>query len=239
MAFAVSGVNFATGSRPDVSRWQTKPVVVMSAVGRNPIGVHAFVFTGGWDEDCARKAALGASSAGYDVLEVPMMDRQIDAEMTRRVLKEFNLTPTCTLGLTFDTDISCDDADVVRKGELVLNDALDNAASIGSKYLGGVIYGALGKYSSPAKRRGVDNCIQVLRRLARRAETMGIDLGLEPCNRYETNVINTLDEARLLIDRIDVPNVYIHADAYHMQIEEENVVEAIHKHSDRIGYFHS
>ena len=49
-------------------------------------------------------------------------------------------------------------------------------------------------------------------------------LGLEICNRYETNVINTARGRLRLADDIGADNVLIHLDTYHMNIEEDDFV---------------
>ena len=52
-------------------------------------------------------------------------------------------------------------------------------------------------------------------------------LGLEICNRYETNVINTAGDALRLADDIGEDNVLIHLDTYHMNIEEDDFVRPV------------
>ena len=55
---------------------------------------------------------------------------------------------------------------------------------------------------------------------------MGVTLGLEICNRYETNVVNTARDCLRLADDIGADNVVIHLDTYHMNIEENDFVDA-------------
>ena len=63
-------------------------------------------------------------------------------------------------------------------------------------------------------------------------------LGLEVCNRYETNVINTAADALRLADDIGADNVLIHLDTYHMNIEEDDFVRPVHLVGDRLRYVH-
>ena len=63
-------------------------------------------------------------------------------------------------------------------------------------------------------------------------------LGLEICNRYETNVINTAHDALRLADDIGADNVTIHLDTYHMNIEEDDLVRPVYEVGDRLGYVH-
>jgi D-psicose/D-tagatose/L-ribulose 3-epimerase len=63
-------------------------------------------------------------------------------------------------------------------------------------------------------------------------------LGLEICNRYETNVINTAADALRLADDIGADNVTIHLDTYHMNIEEDDLAGPVRLVGDRLGYVH-
>jgi D-psicose/D-tagatose/L-ribulose 3-epimerase len=58
------------------------------------------------------------------------------------------------------------------------------------------------KYMTPRTERGVANVVEVLRRVAEKADASGIKVGVEVVNRYETNVVNTAAEVVALIERI-------------------------------------
>ena len=68
-----------------------------------------------------------------------------------------------------------------------------------------------------------------MQKLADQAADKGVTLGLEVVNRYETNVMNTANQAMELLAEIDRPAMCVHLDSYHMNIEElsmESAVEA-------------
>jgi D-psicose/D-tagatose/L-ribulose 3-epimerase len=66
----------------------------------------------------------------------------------------------------------------------------------------------------------------------------GPRIALEALNRYETHLIRTLDDAEELRRHIDLPNVEIMADVFHMDIEEDSVPEAIRAHAEHIIHVH-
>ena len=78
----------------------------------------------------------------------------------------------------------------------------------------------------------------MLQDLAKEAGNLEMTLGLEVCNRYETNVINTAADALRLADDIGADNVTIHLDTYHMNIEEDDFVRPVLLVGDRLGYVH-
>jgi len=208
------------------------------AFSDNLIGVHYLVFSGSLEESDVRKAAAGAKEAGYDVLELPMMDVDMDTRMIKGVLDEYGLVSTGSLGLWGDADISSTDLEAVKKGEEVLQAALSNTEALGSKFLGGVIYSALTKYAGPPTEEGIANSISVLKPLAQRASSLGIKLGIENANRFETNLLNTVEDSCRFIDKIGEDSLVVHADTYHMNIEEDNMANAIRANHERIGYMH-
>lgn len=205
----------------------------------NKLGIHALVWVGGWTEPEARYAIEQTASAGYDLIEIPVLDpASVDAGMTRGLLEEHGLEATCSLGLRFDADVSSSDAEIARRGEDLLDGALAVARGVGSTYLGGVLYSALGKYAAPLTERGRHNCVSALRRLAQKAADAGITLGLEIVNRYETNVVNTTEQALVLLDEIGADNVVVHLDTYHMNIEEPDFATPVRQAGARLGYVH-
>jgi D-psicose/D-tagatose/L-ribulose 3-epimerase len=80
--------------------------------------------------------------------------------------------------------------------------------------------------------------VAVLGRLATQARGRGMTVGLEICNRYETNVVNTARQALVLADDIGEDNVLLHLDTYHMNIEEDDLVRPVREVGDRLGYIH-
>ncbi len=205
----------------------------------NPIGIHALVWVGGSSPAETEYAIASSREAGFDLIEFPVFDPSaIDVAATSRALRTQGLGARCSLGLSLDTDISSADAAVVARGERLLGDVISVARDIGSPFVGGVIYSALTKYMEMPTEQGRDNAIGALRRLAERAAASDITLGLEIVNRYETNLINTAEQAVRFIDEIGAPNVVVHLDTYHMNIEETDFRTPVLACGDRLGYVH-
>jgi sugar phosphate isomerase/epimerase len=77
-----------------------------------------------------------------------------------------------------------------------------------------------------------------LRTLSDYADAMGISLYLEPINRYETHLLNRLEQAAAVTRRLNHPRVKIVADLFHMALEEADIPAAIRAHGDCIGHVH-
>ena len=202
-------------------------------------GGHALVWAGDWSEASARKAAASAKKAGYDYIEMLMIEPdKIDVAMTKAVLSEYGLFATASLGLSPETDVTSTNPSIVKKGDELLRKVVDKLHAIGSTELCGVIYCSLGKYPGPASAENRANSISAVARLADYAADKGINVNLEVVNRYETNIMNTGKEGLKFLEAVNRPNAYLHLDTYHMNIEEDGMSQAVLDAGDALGYVH-
>ena len=202
-------------------------------------GGHALVWAGDWSEASARKAAASAKKAGYDYIEMLMIEPdKIDVAMTKAVLSEYGLFATASLGLSPETDVTSTNPSIVKKGDELLRKVVDKLHAIGSTELCGVIYCSLGKYPGPASSENRANSIAAVTRLADYAADKGININLEVVNRYETNIMNTGKEGLKFLEAVNRPNAYLHLDTYHMNIEEDGMSQAVLDAGDALGYVH-
>jgi sugar phosphate isomerase/epimerase len=75
-----------------------------------------------------------------------------------------------------------------------------------------------------------------LRELGEHAAAEGIELFLEPLNRYEDHMVNRLEQAAELIEAVGLDSVRIGIDSYHMNIEEADPSAAIVATAPYIGH---
>ncbi|MGO3649722.1 sugar phosphate isomerase/epimerase family protein [Agrococcus casei] len=203
------------------------------------IGCHGFVFSGKFDEAGIRTAIEGVQKAGFDFIEMPLMDPfSFDEEAAKRVLEETGIEMTASLGLNADTDVSSEDPAVVERGEALLRRAVDIVAHVGGTDLCGVIYSALQKYSQPASDLSRQHSAEAIRRIGAYAAERGVVVSLEIVNRYETNIMNTGREGLAFRELVGHDNVHLHLDTYHMNIEESGMLEPILDLGDTLRYVH-
>lgn len=205
----------------------------------NPIGIHALVWVGDTTPDSVQAAVEQTAAAGYDLLEFSLHDAvNLDRAATRAALQQHGIGAACSRGLAPDADVSSEDPRIVARGAELLQQSLAVTHDIGATVLTGALYSAFGKAARPLSRAGRDNVVGVLKELAVDAAKVGVTLGLEVCNRYETNVVNTARDALALADDIGADNVMIHLDIYHMNIEEDGLAQPVLDTGDRLGYVH-
>ncbi|MGI9086031.1 MAG: sugar phosphate isomerase/epimerase family protein [Aeromicrobium sp.] len=203
------------------------------------VGCHGSIWTGSFDVDGVRLAVSKTREAGFDLIEIPLMDPEgLDVEATREVLDEYDLAATASLGLRDDIDISSEDPEIVANGEAHLGTCLEVLSAIGGTHLVGVFYCAMKKYLAPASDLGRRHSIEAIGRLAKRAEELGIRLGIEVVNRYESNLVNTSRQAVEFVEQVGHDNVSVHLDTYHMNIEEPDMFSPVLTAGSRLGYVH-
>lgn len=199
-------------------------------------GVHTSMWTMNWDRAGAEKAIAAAVDYKMDFIEIALLDApSVDAGHTRALLEKHGLRAVCSLGLPEPAWASQRPEAAIAH----LETAMEKTAEMGALALTGVTYGGIGERTgvSPTKAE-LDNVARVLGAAARRAKSLGIDLGIEPVNRYETHLINTGWQAVEMIERVGADNIFIHLDTYHMNIEEKGAANGILDARDHLRYIH-
>jgi D-psicose/D-tagatose/L-ribulose 3-epimerase len=203
------------------------------------LGVHALVFTDQWNDANATAACRAAAETGYDLIEVLMFDPYaLDVALTGRAVREAGIGLRLGMALGPDSDISSDDPDVAARGESTVGRALEIASELGAPAVSGIVYAAFASYAAPPTKAQRDGVVAALSRLDARAGELGVRLGLEAVNRYESYMVNTLDQAAAMIADAGGRNMFVHMDTFHMNIEEGDIAAAILRNATRLGYAH-
>jgi D-psicose/D-tagatose/L-ribulose 3-epimerase len=200
------------------------------------LGMHASLWAAEWTKEAAELAIPEASEHGLEVIEFPLLVPEgVDAPHSRKLFEKYGIEPTASLCLPEDKMAQVHP----EKAEAFVKKALDKAAEVGCKYLGGVTFSALGYRSGKPPTKGeYENIVKALKPTAVYARKLGITLGIEPCNRYETHLLNTSTQALMLHEMIDEPNVTIHFDTYHMNIEEKGIGHGFRVTAGKCNYIH-
>jgi sugar phosphate isomerase/epimerase len=74
--------------------------------------------------------------------------------------------------------------------------------------------------------------------LAEQAEKQQVTLYLEPLNRYEDHMVNTVAAAVSFVNQIGSDRIKVLGDFFHMNIEEEDISQTIETHYSQLGYYH-
>ena len=203
------------------------------------IGVHMSMFCRKW-EDEVTPYLEPLKAAGYDGVEISLYGANKEVlKKVGKVLKELELEVNCGVGITPETDISSKVPAVRENGILFLKECIDKTAEMGSKCLNGVLCSPWREFShGNTRRERWKRSAGSMNIIGEYAGQYGIDLNVEVLNRFESDFINTLDEGTSFLKMVDAPNVRLLADTFHMNIEEDDIVSAVERNINNIGYIH-
>lgn len=187
------------------------------------------------------EAAEKIAEYGFEGVELSLLDpRAYEPAALRRVLDEHGLElPAFSTGLNFlhyGYSLSSADPSLREAAVRRLKDFVDLAEPLGA----GVIVGLMRGRTSEGLDRGEAYRLMVegLKEVCKYAERKGVTVLFEPLNRYETDLVNTVEEGLKVADEIGSPALKLLLDTFHMNIEEARIEDSIKRASGRIGHFH-
>jgi sugar phosphate isomerase/epimerase len=80
--------------------------------------------------------------------------------------------------------------------------------------------------------------VESVREIGEYAASVGVNITLEPWNRYETYFLNHLDRAVKLLDATGLTNGGVHGDLFHMNIEEDSIADAFRRAAGKVNHVH-
>jgi D-psicose/D-tagatose/L-ribulose 3-epimerase len=119
---------------------------------------------------------------------------------------------------------------------------IDQAVVLGHASVIGPVYSVVGKADAvePAQQKKEwALVVKNLKVIAKYAEKKGIQICVEPLNRFETDFLNTTEQGLKLIADVGSPALKLHLDTFHMNIEEKNQAKAIKKAGKLLAHFHA
>ena len=157
----------------------------------------------------------------------------------KRILDGVGLERTTCSVLPRAASLIDADAQIRARGAEFLKQCIERTAELGGKVICGPLYAALGSMSG--RRRTEEEwklALEGLRAAAGRARGFGITLCVEPLNRFETYFLNTLSDASQLVHDVGEPNVLIHFDTFHANIEEKHPANSLRAVAKELGHVH-
>lgn len=178
---------------------------------------------------------------GYDGVEIPVLRGDPDhyawlgGELDRLGLRR------TTTSIVPGPEVSpvSSDPEVRKAGRAHLDWALDCAIALGAESVGGPFHAPIGHFTGAGPTEDeLRYGAEAHHAMAERAAANGVYLSLEHLNRFETYFLNTMEQARAYVDRVDHPSFRIMYDTFHAHIEERSQPRAIAHLGNGMGVLH-
>lgn len=202
------------------------------------IGISTWVWTSPADDEVLRRLVPQVAEMGYDVVEIPVESPgQFDIDLAKRLAADAGVGLSVCAVIGGGRDLLLDDE--VDAGLDYLRACIDVAQALGSPAIAGPFYSAVGRcwsMSAAERDREIGRLAERLRDLGEYGAERGVELGIEPLNRFETSFMNTTAQTLELVERVNHPGVGLALDMFHLGIEEKSLGDAIRLAEGRIKH---
>ena len=178
---------------------------------------------------------------GFDGVKVPILDpASFDAAAVGRELDRIGLERTAVTIVPGGTSLASSDAGMRQRARSHLEAAIAAARDAGAKILAGPMYTPVG-YLTGVRRTSEEWkwVVDSWQHLAPAVDAAGIEIALEPLNRFETYFLNTAADASKLCDEIGNPAIGILLDTFHANIEEKSIGDAVRQAVPHLKHLHT
>ncbi|MGM5629309.1 sugar phosphate isomerase/epimerase [Apibacter raozihei] len=186
------------------------------------------------------------SAMGFDVLEISCAafgsQYTTDNELyeLRDYAKDKGIILTAGYGPTKEQNLSSSNPSIVANAKEFFKNTLIKLNKLDVKHLGGGLYSYWPvDYSNPIDKPGDwKRSVSEVKEIASIAADNNVILGMEVLNRFEGYLLNTCAEALEFVEQVNSPNVKIMLDTFHMNIEEDNIGDAIRMAGNKLSHLH-
>ncbi len=178
------------------------------------------------------------SKMGFDVVEIAVEDPSlIDVKAVKNGLQQHNLKANICGAFGPTRDFTHDDTAIHQNCFAYIESCLNFCVALGAGFFGGPMYSAVGKarmISPDPRKKEWELAVKNLRVVCDMAAGRGLEIALEPLNRFELDLINTAEDVLHLVNDISHPAAKIMLDGFHMNIEERDIEKAIITAGDKL-----
>lgn len=177
---------------------------------------------------------------GYDGIEIIGEPKEINVKEVKELSLSYGLEIPSVAGIWPPRrDLINPDEKIRRSTIQYVKDCIKMIATLGGYVFSGFIPSAVMKTQPiTSEKREWQLAIKSTKELAEYALDFDVKLGIEPINRFETYFINRADQALKLIEDVNMDNVGVTLDNFHLNIEESSTTDAIKKIGKKLVNFH-
>jgi D-psicose/D-tagatose/L-ribulose 3-epimerase len=201
-------------------------------------GVSTWLWTSPFSTASAEELFPRIAAMGYDAVEIAVEDPAlINAQRVKELLQANGLKAVVCGAFGASRDLTHDDP-AVQKGCLqYIEDSLEMCAVWDAGFFAGPMYAAVGKarmLPPDARKAEWELAVKNLQKVCGMAAARGLQIALEPLNRFESDLVNRAADVMRLIGDIGHPAAKVVLDGFHMNIEEPDLEQAVRETGDKL-----
>lgn len=207
---------------------------------RRVIGVNTWVWMSPLDDPGLREIAAKAGRMGFGAIELPIeQPGEWTTEVAADALAEHGLAPVVIGAMGPGRNLVAAPGSEVVATQNYLVHCVGVAGRLGSPVVAGPFTTATGRaWRMDAEEREARyrELRTALAPVVRQAERVGVRVAIEPLNRYETSLVNTVEQALEALGPLLGPGLGLALDAYHLNIEEKDIGVAIRSAGEHLAH---
>jgi len=204
------------------------------------LGVNTWVWTSPLDDTSLAVIARAVAAMGFDGIELPVENPgDWDPEAAAALLRELGLAPRVVGAMAEGRELVRAAPETIAATQRYLVHCIGVAQQLGAGIVAGPFYAHTGR----TWREGADERAQTVAELRRSLEPVvdaalaaGVTIAIEPLNRYETSLVNTVEQALEALAPLLGPGLGLALDSYHLNIEEKRPLDAIRSAAGSIAH---
>jgi D-psicose/D-tagatose/L-ribulose 3-epimerase len=205
-------------------------------------GINTFLFTSPFTND-STKLFPQFKNWGFESVEIPIEDPShiVPAHVKRELDKAGLVCGSVCACMGPDRDLR-GTPENQETGKTYIKAIIDQAKALDGANVIGPVYSAVGRADAVEPKEYAKQwktVVKHLKDIAKHAQKQDITIALEPLDRFETDFINTADQALKMIADVDSPNLKLHLDTFHMNIEEKDQAASIKKAGKLLAHVHA
>lgn len=207
------------------------------------LGANTWIWTSPLTDEGLAELAPRLRDWGFDIVELPVEQLgDWSPQRAAEILAEHGLGASVAVAMAPGRELCGADAETVATTQAFLRECLDVAATVGAGAIAGPIYTSTGRTwrIAPGERRRLyAELREALAPVVDHGGSLGVRIALEPLVRYETSLVNTVEQALEALDGLPAEGCGLLFDTYHANIEELDVGAALRLAGDRLVHFHA
>lgn len=178
---------------------------------------------------------------GYDGVELALANaEEVNVPVIKDLIKKYGIeVPVVSTGRVFSEahlSFTNQKKEVRDKAIQTMKDIIQVASQLKANVNVGRVRGQMPENES--RQQAEEKFFSAMIECSEFAAERGVQLLLEPVNRYETNFINSVKEGMEIIRRLNRENIKLMPDVFHMNIEDASIENSLKEAKDKIGYVH-